>query len=68
MVDRRNWQPSSERLGRRARSLVSDSLVVNISKEEQEKMKKAEEKLGGVKEKRQLDAEAAADAPATKKR
>ena len=35
-MDRRNWQPSSERLGRRAREVVGDSLVVNISEEEQQ--------------------------------
>ena len=36
MVDRRSWQPSSERLGKRARDLIGDSLVVNISQDEQE--------------------------------
>ena len=43
-------------------------LLPDLSKEEQAKMKAAEEKLGGVKEKRQLDEQAAAEAPATKKR
>ena len=36
LVDRRNWQPSSERLGRRAQQMVGDSLVVNISEDEQQ--------------------------------
>jgi homocitrate synthase len=43
-------------------------LLEGLSAEDQAKIDAAEEKLGSVKEKRQLDAEVAADAPPAKKR
>jgi len=42
-------------------------LIDNLTTEEKEKLAQAEKKLNGVKEKRQLDAQAEAEAPAAKR-